>query len=475
MTSENNKQAHKKNSPVLEDEERALLVSMKTLINDAVQEFHEFNAALNITIVIGGRQDADDAIIEKQSDILALPSGQDIQNTLRSRISEDNFTSSLAALVKTKHKKMMGLAHDTHHHAVLLINASNHLDIKSFAAEIYGSIWKVLSIIDDEKRGVEECIARNDNFITAHWTEMQTASRNVLADIFAGSLLEAKGQMGALKNIAKSRCLSSLKDLKNYDARLNPFPIMLETAQMVFKDFEASSPNTNPITQALKITSEVIETMDENTILQWQNFIVSAQEMAWSGISIAQLLGAAIYTSDSVYSRTSAYMIADILNTDPAPSLQFQGYNAFADPDTQQRNHKIACLDTIEYIENRQLERRNPNPFFKNAIHGCQYLLQGKPNGFCAPALVAVGLSIEQNPEITKEEVANIFRSETNATPWETILNMHRDIIALKKQDIDVDIKTIIEILRQDEDTRDAAILIKKLSDMDISTTEPNQ
>ena len=190
--------------------------------------------------------------------------------------------------------------------------------------------------------------------------------------------------------------------------------------------------------------------------------------MAWAGLSIAQILGAAIYTSDNVYNRTSAYMIADILNTDPTPSLQFEGYNAFADIESQQRNHKIACLETLEHLEERQREGRNAHPFFNIAMHCSQALLDGKPNGFCAPALVLVGQNIAKTPDITKEEVANMFSNEVNTIPWLAIRNMNKEIINLKRQSREVSLKTIVEILRRDEDTRESAILIKQLSDMNI-------
>jgi len=460
MTSTNNQQAHKK--------ETLLLSNAQSQCEEAAREFKDFQNNLNIIIVVADAQSAEAALLEKQSEILALPSGEKLHNLLKAHLTQNNINSQLIGITKHTQKKLMGLTSEEHFNVLIALNTSNHADSESLKGEIYALIWQALSVIDDVKRDVEECITSNDDIITAKWNDAQQASRNMLADIFSGSLLEVKGQRGALKTIAKIRSKACFENLRDYDAQSNPFPIMLETAQMVLDDLHKPDSNIHPIKQALSITSETIETMDENTIRQWQNFIEAAQEMAWGGLSISQILGAAIYTSDNVYNRTSAYMIADTLNTDPTPSLQFEGYNAFVDIDSQQRNHKIACLETLEHLEERQREERNAKAFFEIAMHSCQTLLEGKPNGFCAPALILVGQNIIKTPDITKEEVAGIFSNEINATTWSEIRNMHKEIIALKKQHKEISIKTIIEILRREEHTRESAILVKQLSDMNL-------
>jgi len=211
--------------------------------------------------------------------------------------------------------------------------------------------------------------------------------------------------------------------------------------------------------------------MDENTVRQWTSFIEPALEMVWGDISIAQILGAAIYTCDNVYNRSAAYMVAEILNTDPAPALQFEGYNAFSDTESQQRSHKLACFETFEYLQTHQYEIQNPNIYFETAQSLCNTLLNGKPNGFCAPALIAMGQHIVKTPDVSREELSGIFSAEINTLQWNTIRDMHILLIEHKMRGENVDINTIIEILRQGEDTRESAILLKHLSDM--QTTKP--
>jgi len=459
MTSENTAATHNKPHIGIED--------AKACAQTIQKEFESFDKNLTFIITFSGIQERAKTLVEKQSEILELPQGQELHNKLKTSLENDNQASKVIGIITQEQKVLLGLKSKQNFTALININAIHHQDKQSLTLDIYAQIWIALSIAQDIKSKNEHVLNTNQNLITTKWNAAQTASRNMFADIFAGSLSELNGQKGALKSIAKKRALACFEDLQFYDAQSNPLPIMLETTQMVYEDICASSAGQkDTITNALSIVTEVIETMDDNTIPQWQNFITSAREMAWANLSISQILGAAIYTSDNVYNRTSAYMIAEILNTDPAPIVQFDGYNPFADIDSQQRNHKIACLETLEYVQGRQFDGHNADSYFKMANQSCKMLLEGKPNGFCAPALIAAGQNIAKTPDITKEELSRIFSEHINAISWGAIRDLHKAIIDLRKANKCNGLNSIVEILRQDDETRDSAILIKQLADM---------
>lgn len=435
---------------------------------DKIQaEFLNFNDDLEIIFILSGIQDSNTALVEKQSNILELPQGQELFNLLKKQLESTSSNSKVVGVVSQEQKTLMGFKTKHQHTAIINIDASECEDEQSLKMVLFNTTWKALSLISDIENNNDSALNKQNQVSTTKWNNAEETSRNMFADIFSGSLAELNGQKGALRSLAKKRALDCFENLAKYDAKSNPYPIMLETAQMIFDDFnETKTSQKNNITTALNIVTEAIETSDENLITQWQSFIETAREMAWADLPISQILGAAIYTSDNVYNRNSAYIIAEILNTDPAPVIEFDGYNAFADIESQQRNHKIACLETFEYVQGRQIEELNPKSYFKMADQSCQMLLEGKPNGFCAPALVAAGKAISENADSSKEELSKIFTSQINSLPWIAIRDLHKTIIDLRKANKVNGLKSIIEILRQDEEARNAAILIKELSDM---------
>ena len=103
---------------------------------------------------------------------------------------------------------------------------------------------------------------------------------------------------------------------------------------------------------------------------------------------------------------------------------------------------------------------------FKMAQQSCEMLLDGKPNGFCAPAMIVIGQKITETPEPTKEETSRIYSKHINNLPWGAIRDLHKTICELRKENKCNGLNSIIEILRQDDETREAAILIKQLADM---------
>jgi hypothetical protein len=459
MTSENIEATH--NKPHVE------LDAARKCRGKITTEFEEFDKQLTVIITLSGVQTNQDTLTEKQSNIINLPQGQELFNALKKHIESASPTSQVIGIISQQQKKLMGLKSASRYTALINIDVSQHPDTKSLENDIYAHIWKTLSIIDDIKNKNEALIITSGSLTTTKWNDLQTTSRNLFADIFAGSLTELKGQKGAIKNLTKKRCIACFQELQSYEARANPLPIMLETIQMVYDDVcGARREEKSNIKKALNITSEVIDTMDENVIRQWQSFIDAAHEMAWAGLSTAQILGTAIYTSDNVYNRTSAYMIAEILNTDPTPVIKFDGYNAFADLDIQQRSHKIACLETFEYAQSRQTFGTTPETYFQMAHQSCDMLLEGKPNGFCAPALILLGQTVKETPDITKEALSEMFAAQMSAMPWAVVRDLHKSITDLRKNNKCKGLNSIIEVLRLDDETRDAAILIKVLADI---------
>ncbi|MFK7838779.1 MAG: hypothetical protein AB8B83_00475 [Bdellovibrionales bacterium] len=461
MTYEFIEQAHKK--------EPIKLQLAQQCCDEVSEEFAEYFHTLDLIIMIAGIANTDTQLMNIQEELLALPSGHKLNNIIKVKLKNERCPTTLVGVIKTKEIKMMGLSSQIFHTAALIININHYSDAKSLKTDLYSLIWKILSLIDDETNNREEFILRNDDIFSANWNEDQQASRNMLADIFTGSLHETKAQKGFLKNIAKERTMACFENLIHYDAKSNPFPVMMETTQMIIKDFESTMRNDNHIEKSLKIVSEVIETMDENTIRYWQSFIQNVQEMAWGKVPIAHIIGAAIYASDNAYNKTYAHMLADILNVDPPVGVTYEGYNAFADQDAQIRQHKLSCLESLEYLQEEFGDETNPEPFFKAAQYSCHSLIKGKPSGFCAPALIAVAKQITNDPKTSKETQSKIFSAEIKSLPWLAIRQTHREIIAVKKAQKDVNLKTLIDILRREEETREAALLIKELYDLILS------
>ena len=454
MTSENNKQTISfKKAKYLSD-----------VISDQLIAYKPNH---NVIFVINGSQDNEKAIVERQSEILFLSQGQAIQNKLKKHLDNPSTRSALMAVIIEEKKKVMGLMSQKTYTAVINLDTTNINDETIIKSNIYGLIWQFISVVKDINSNNEEFITQQDDTFFPKWNHLEAAKRQMYADAFGASVLQIDDLRTAIKHIAKHQIKELFMDLRTFDAKMYPFPAIMETSQLVFEDLiHARGHKETSFQTATKIVDEIDYSIDINTALQWRNFIEPAREMAWARVAVTHILGAALYTSEDVYNRSLAQLVSEILNCEPAPIIEFDGYNAFADADNQNRAHKMACLETFEFAMKTGTLEEKAATFIDFAEQSCDMLLQSKPCGWCTPALFEVAKTLNTSVNTDKETLSKIFSKEINIMDWNIIRMLNKNLIDRKSQGKKCDLDSIIDILRQDEETREAAINIKALQNI---------
>jgi hypothetical protein len=454
MTSENNKQT-------LETKK------IRSYCDSIARELNEFSSTYNVIVIITGAQSNSDALLEKQSEILELPHGQNFFNKLKTYLSSSTPHSGVVGIITENKKALLGLQSKERFTAIVNLDAAGLEEEAQIKEDVYALIANFISITEDIKNKNESLFSVHNEITAPKWTEVENATRNILADTFAGAIMQLNGNKTAFRNIAKRRAHDSFTRLQFYDATAYPFPTIMETAILAYEDVLASAHiKDNAFKIAINTAQEVRQSLEENAVLQWQSFIRPAREMAAADIPIQQILGAAVYTSDNVYNRTFAHMIAEIINCDPAPIIQFDGYNAFADLESQQRAHRIACLEILDFAMQESLGRDKPVIYIEIAEKNCQMLFEGKPCGWCAPAIFEVAKTLNADPNTTKERISEIFSEHTHMLQWDVIRIVHRNLLGMRAQGKEITFNTLIDILRQEDETRDAAISMKTLQNL---------
>lgn len=454
MTSENNEQT----------------ISIKKArqhCDNIARQLNAHKSNYHIIFTITGAQSNEKAIVEKQSQILQLPHGQNLQNKLKRHLDANNAKSAVVGIITEEKKKMMGLLTQEHYTALVNLNTDSTEDHTILKTDIFGLIWQFISIIKDIESQNERLITKQNDVTSPKWNNLETARRQMLSDAFGASILQINELKTAIKHVAKHRAEESFEQLKSYDAKQYPFPAIMETTELVYQDlFHTRLAKESSFQTALNITEEIKHSIDENTALQWQTFIDPARDMAWAAVPVPQILGAAIYTSDNVYNRSLAQLISEILNSTPTPIIEFDGYNAFSDIDGQKRSHKLACFETFEFALKSGYADERASTFIDFAEQSCEMLLEAKPCGWCAPALFEVAKTLNTSADADKETLFNIFSNEINMMDWNIIRTLNKNLIERKSQDKECNLNSIIDILRQEEETRTAAITIKALQNL---------
>ena len=337
------------------------------------------------------------------------------------------------------------------------------------AEDFHAALWHALKLHDNLNKDEKDTFSFENGIYHQKISDFKQARHNMLADAFAGFALQLTGNEDMLQHLAEHRCHMTMGQYPGYDSCMYPYPIALDASFLVYEDMKNKPGKADgPLSHAYDMSIELDHTCNDQIITQWQSFAENAQKMAWSNAETKHILGAAIYSCENAYDRSTGYLVSDILNIDPVPLTHFNGLNPFADNELQERNHIRAQKENFKKIYNHQLSYEDKNArniFFQAAFSQCQTLLFGNPIGWSAPALVKTGLLYEdcRDDEDLEEKLSEIYFETNETVKWAHIRKIHDTLIELRRTGRTVTIDTLIRLLEEIPDIGDAPACIKKL------------
>jgi hypothetical protein len=174
---------------------------------------------------------------------------------------------------------------------------------------------------------------------------------------------------------------------------------------------------------------EIGDTYEDVSLLQWVSFCQAAQSMVWAGHSKSEILGAAVYSNEDPYIRSTAYIVAETLGADPVPPRHHDFNNPFADDAANERLHFKRARAAFPPILEKVAIEDDPGLFVLAAHESTSALLEGAPAGWCAPALrqaykAYIGNTDEHRP--AAEAAHDAFQAALGSTPWPLIVRLHK-------------------------------------------------
>lgn len=422
--------------------------TLNYLCHLAENEINQSFPNLNVISIIHNNHDFQKVLEAQKEGILKLGKGHDAYDALLSYKPDKSRDISFKILTAKTPPKFWGLFGNQKSIAALLINTETLTDEDIAKFELYKNVYMLLK--EHENIG--------------HITDNE-AYNNMIGDAFIVFFSEITSRHGMIKSLAKKRCLQSIQKTINYTPELMPYPAIMDMTALVWKDAKRTK-NISPMRHALELTAEVEQTCDENIVNQWQEFITPATEMAWCNATPSEILGAAIHTSESVSTRSIAYLISDIINTTPAPLNALPDFNAFTDTDAQQRLHMRISTEKFEKINAEPLNHEQ-NIYIEAALSQSEKFLDGNLMGWSAPILIEIGIATNDILDLSKRRqmAETIFTKKIESMPWQRIKILNKHLLEIKRKGLSPTLNDIMEFLRQTEDTRDAAIAIKHLID----------
>lgn len=296
------------------------------------------------------------------------------------------------------------------------------------------------------------------NILIPQLTEKQLYHRNLMADIFAASVQTLQGRDEAFDNISKQRVYNTLSAEIGFYAEQFPFPVCIDTLELIFKDnIEQFKNSKKPMQTAIKITEDIGKTYTSTSIEQWRGFSIPAQQMAWNGHDIETILGAAIYTGENTYVQSIADMVAETIDIKPKMVTSLHGYNPFTEQEVNSRAHQKMCKDLFRSIIQR-ITCPKDHIFIKDVIKNQNIsFFDGQLLGWCAPALSHMAQLIREHDTDTNfqdilDHAQNLFEKEVMSIQWETMAHLSHILFKKRRNNETIDWESVLDITEKNDE-----------------------
>ncbi len=427
-----------------------------TITSELKSEF----PGLSIVCVIYEGKGFKKSLTAKSGEVAAHPAGQDLLKAIQDFEPTSTRFSEFIGLSISKKTNIVNMLAKKKAIALICVNADLYQKEEQAKTEVYSRIFSTLRAYGElTNKNKKAQTATYKTTITQQTLGLTLPFQNMLGYVFTALYLEISGRNGAIIGQAKKYTTDIFKPIIGITPEDNPYPLTLDMTKVVYEEMASQKTDrTTAFQQAQDMTQEIALTCDESITRQWDSFIEPAIEMVWSNAEPKEILGAAAYTSESVFNRSTAYLIAEILNIEPASSTSLPEFNAFADTETQQRLHTKVCEQKFEkLIHEGSALKTDKLP--RAAKKQCEELLNGIPIGWCAPALLEASAAItsDASNDDNITNASNAFYTALQTFRWEHVKNLHKDIIDLKRKDQTPDIETIIGLLQRNPQTMQAA------------------
>lgn len=319
----------------------------------------------------------------------------------------------------------------------------------------YSLAWEAINLYQNYKKKNNNSFENKGDILLPSRTPIEQLRTGLLSESFAAMLMEQQGEQGTPQQLMKKRSEMSLSAIQGYIPENHPFPIAFDSVRLILSDlYDAQATNAAPIKHTLSMVEEIDETYDDITLKQWVQFCYAAQEMAWMGRIQNDILSASTYHSDDAHIRTTAYIIAEALNTDVAPLKNSEMYNPFADPDKYERLHVKRAGETFARLIELATQDHKPEHLLEEAIRQNKALFKSNIIGWCAPALVKTCHAYSKE-DIRPELLHDIFEGAFSSVKWKDICRLNRFIMQKKRSGILLTPRLVIdEFIQNDEDLK---------------------
>lgn len=421
---------------------------IEKIINNITKHVEQAYNGLSLFFVVHNRGKMPESLALAEHEIISHPAGNAALSIIRNHKANDR--SDFLGLAIHAEKKMLGLKRIDHVLGIFNINVNEFENETEARAKIYHLAWHAIDLFEIRQRP-----QYRNKFSTGPMVPKRSpinfTKASLQADVFAVTFSALLKENDLLNFISIKRAEDSLNAKDNHRPESFASVIAMDACKTALEELEnADILPKDFIINARQLSIDVGHTFSEESIKQWWNFTIPAQDMAWRALSKEQILGAAINTSSDPFVRSIGYLVQEVTGITPADvNTSNNFYNAFIDPEILSSLHK-EMVDTIfEDAVIQGLQESSNRPFLNAANKLNEALTDGHILGWCSNALHDAAQAFERallNGAPPDQAARMQFEGNKAQPKWEALKELGKDIIDQKRKGFAVTMGHIAEI-----------------------------
>ena len=430
----------------------------KSQFQDIIQKItgdvEQSYAGLSLYFVMHGDGKMREAFALAEHEIISHEAGDAARTIIRNHKS--NGKSGFVGLAIGQEKKFLGLKKIDHVLGIFNINHDDFKDENEARAEIYALTWHAIDLHEIRQHPKYKNKFAKGPMVPKR-SDINFAKASLQADVFAVTFSALHKEESLLSLLSTKRAQDSIS-IKN-DSTPDKFAsvIAMDACKAAVENIDSEQSAADSIIKiARKLSVEVGHAFDVDSIKQWWNFTIPAQDMAWRNFSKEDILGAAIHTSTDPYVRSVGYLVQEVTGITPSDAEDLKHtHNAFIDEKVLASIHK-EMVDTIfEDAVNQGIKEASNRPFLNAANRLNEALTEGHILGWCSNALHDSAQAFDRallNGASPEQAARMQFDSNKSHPKWEALKSLATDIINQKREGYAVTMGHVAEIAHSNPD-----------------------
>lgn len=458
--------------------------SARMALKDISREVHSAFRELDIHFIIYHEGQSPEAMGLAAQEILGHPATEQALEIMKK--AQSHIQEGLIGIATAQKNNVLGTQTGARHLALCALNIDRFQSAAGLRHAAWHHVWHALDksgstsaptyfSADNKSKAVNSDSADTSAKEDALKNALALARANLNADIFATLTEIQNGISSAIGSIARLRARAALECHTREKPEAYPFILALDSIQTNTPHVSNLSANRrNKLQNLLRLSHNISESYDDNDIKGWISFVNAAQNMAWRGQQLENIINAAINMAQSTEVRLIGHQVAEILGYESEIlTTDNIRYNSFMPFSMAEKQHIERALFIKERVFEHAARSRDSRAFYNVANQQNMLLADGEILGWCADALQKGGaaydlaLKSDVKNRAPLEKAAEAFDDAFAALHFKTLQTINKRVIRERREGATIALVKLLEIC---EDIPDSKTICRAIKQTDKAT-----